>query len=278
MAVLHFGRRGSATNLAPLAMGSVSYRHEFKADFDDLPGDLSIDDFTLWGSLPPLSWDRSHLIPMFSYRGTWLNGSGGSPVPDDDLHAFRLPLIFLQDVSEDFLWGAMVMPGYSGDASGWQSDALTFAAALGAGYMVNPELRVFAGVYYSHAVDNEFLVPGVAFSWRPHADWEVYLYPPIAGINYNLGDHWLAGLFGRYDATAWFVEGGRRAPDLEATLRGTRVGLKLEGRVWNRIWAYAAGGYSFGRELEVDRTRGRTLFDEDIDNSPFVQFGFNLRY
>jgi hypothetical protein len=174
----------------------------------------------------------------------------------------------------------MAMPGYSSDLGGASGDdPWSISAAAGAGYVYSPTLRLFAGVFYSHGVDDDdYVIPGVAFTWRPHPDWEAYLLPPIGGVSYSLNDNWLIGLFGRYDSTAWAVGGDGADPDVAVTMRSARVGLKLEGRLWERFWVFGAGGYSFGRELEIESTGGRSLLDEDIDGSPFVQVGLNFRY
>jgi hypothetical protein len=273
---LSFGRSFSDTELPGYAMVTTSYSHLFSADFDSLPGDVSSDEFSLWAPILPLNRDNFHLLAYLGYGADKYDTSGTTMLPEDTLNSVRLPIAFIHDVSEKWLWGAMAMPTYAGNSS--SSDNFTTSAGLGVGYTYSPELQIFAGAYYAHDFGDDFFMPGAAFIWRPSPRWEVSLMPPIGAISYSVNERWLLSLYGQYSSSIWNVESDVNGPDRTVNMSSLRVGLKAEYQLHGMLWGFVAGGYSMAQELDVKSTSDITLQNSDLDASPYLQVGFNLRF
>jgi hypothetical protein len=273
---LRFGGNATASDLPGATVASASWIHQFDSDFDSLGGEVGIDDFSLWTVVAPLNFGSKHLITLLGYRSTQFDTSVPNMLTEDTLHSIRMPVVFLNDVSERWLWGGMIMPSFSGDLS--SGDNFSIAAAVGAGYAPNPDLRIFGGAYYSHGFDEDFVIPGLMCIWRPDPKWEAYLLGPNVGVNYSVNETWILSLFGQYDSPTWHVEADASGPDRDIRLSSLRLGLKAECRLNKLCWASIAGGWSFARELEIEDLHSNALQEDDIDSGPFVQVGLNLRY
>ncbi len=276
---LQFARNDSDTNLPGVPLAMISYSHTFSGDFDRLPGDVSMDRFSFWAPVAPLNYNDMHLFAFFNYTATRYDTSAPENalmLPEDTLNSLWLPLLFVHDVSSQWMWGAMVMPTYAGSSS--SSDNFTISAALGAGYSYSPNLEIFAGAYYAHDYGDDFIIPGIAFTWRPAPRWKTYLMGPAAGVSYSVNDNLLVSLYGRYNSSTWYVKADGSGPDRNVSMSSMRVGLKAECQLHSKLWGYLAGGYAFAQELDVDDTDNDRIQKSDIDPSPFIECGLNLRF
>lgn len=279
---LHFGIDpisffGSHSQSGGVPVGTARYTHRFETDFDTLPGDLSSHEANFFAPLLPLSYDRFRLIAAASYRVNWFDTSAPLLLPDDTLHAFRLPVVGLYDLSDKWLLGGLVMPGYSGDGSEFD-DGFSLLSGLVAGYKHSESLKFFAGAMYSHGFDEDLVFPGVGFMWRATDDLSVSLLPPWASVSYRFGEDWIFSLFGRYDSATWNVESDAAGPARDINIREFRTGLRVERRLANLIWLNLAGGVSLARRMEIETTSSTSLQEDDIDPGAFIQAGLNFRY
>jgi hypothetical protein len=270
------GRHASDTELPGYAVATASYSHGFAADFDSLPGEVSSDEFSVWAPILPLNKDNYHLLAYLGYGADKFDTSEPTPIPDDTLQSVSLPITFIHDVSDTWMWGAMVMPTYAGNSG--SSDNFTMSAGLGVGYSYSPTLELFAGCYYANDFGDDFFMPGVAFIWRPAPRWEAYLLPPIGGISYSVNEHFLVSLYGQYSSPTWFVKADDNGPDRYVNMSNLRIGLKAEYQLSGMLWGYVAGGYSMMQELDVQDTDNDTIENSDIDPSPYIQAGLNIRF
>jgi opacity protein-like surface antigen len=271
-----FGRVPGDSKLPGYPLASFSYLHQFEADFDSSEGNLSFNEASLWAPVLPAGYDDLYLFVMLGYRYTEFDTSVVNVVPSDGLHTIRLPIVLLNDCSEDWFLGAMVMPTFAGDLS--SDDGFYISAAAGGGRSFGPHLRVLGGIYYSHIYGEETVIPGIMFSWRPAPDWELYFYGPMGGISYRVSDDWILSLSGRWNSPEWNVQADSRGPGRDIELSGLRVGLKLEGRLYDRIWGFVTGGVTILQEMKIEDESGRDLLDEDIDSAVFVRTGLNFRF
>lgn len=258
-------------------VASVTHLYRFESDFDSLPGDISSHEFSVFAPVLPLSYDRLRLGVAVSYRANWFDTSDPLLLPDDTLHAIRLPMIGVYDISDRWLAGAMVMPGYAGDGSSF-SDGFSILSALAVGYNYSPRLQLFGGVLYAHGFDETTILPGIGLIWKPADSWSVALLPPFASVSYRFGDDWIFSLVGRYDGPTWNVEADDSGPERDILMREIRVGLKVERRLANRVWAFVMGGANFGRRMEIESLSNTSLQEDDLDAGLFLQGGLNLRF
>lgn len=275
--VLKFGRDAAGSMLPGYTVGTVAYRHQFESDFDSLPGEVSSDQITAGIPILPLNFGSTHIIAGLLYEGTKFNTTGTTMLTEDSLHDISLPVVFLNDHSEKWIWGGMVMPSFSGDLS--SSENFAISAAAGVGYAFSPTLTLAGGVYYSHGIDDDnFVIPGVVFTWRPNDRIEVFFFGITGGISYAINEDLIVSLFGEYDPAEWHVEADEYGPDRNIEVDTFSVGLKLERRISELFWIRASGGYSFAREMTIENLKGSKIQESDIDGGPFVQAGLNLRF
>ncbi len=257
-------------------VGSASYTYRASADFDSLPGEVSSEETRAFLPFLALNQDEYHLFAWLYYGSSRSDFRGDfGLLSQETLEGIYVPIVFVHDVSSDWVWGGMIMPGMTGDGG---SDGMMLGAALALGYAWNENLEVFAGVYAQFGYGNDFAVPGVGFIWRPAPRWQAYLLPPIGGVNYSINDQWLVGLYGRYTWPTWYVEGNGVAPDRYVKLGGMQFGVRVEGQLYKALWGFAGAGVSVGQGFEVEDLSNKSLFEEDIELSPYLQLGINLRF
>ena len=261
-----------------LLLGTTYFNYVFDADYDTLPGDVKTIEAGLIAPVLPVSWGDFRFIGMVNYRYNHFDSSVPTLLPDGSLHAIRLPLVGLYDLSNRWLLGGMVMPSWAGDFN-QVGDSFSVTSVVAAAYHFNDRFKGGFGVLWSHGFGDDLVLPGVGFLWRPREDLMVTLFPPLASVTYKLGENWLIGLNGRYDTVTWNVEADAAGPQRDVKVSGFRLGARVERRVYKRLWAYAAGGISLGRELDVETTSGNnTLIEDDLGSSAYLSAGMNLRF
>lgn len=276
---LKFARANSDTDLPGYPVGVISYNHTFGGDFDSLPGEVGSDEFNLWTPIAPINFNDLHLFAFFNYNGRKYNTNGPENslmLPESVLNSMSLPLIFIHDVSDKWMWGAMVMPTYAGSSS--SSDNFTVSAGLGVGYNYNPNLAVFAGAYYAENYGDDYIIPGVNFVWRPCPKTEVFLLANTGGVSYSVNESLFLSLYGQYNSPSWYVKADASGPDRNVNMSSLKVGLKAETHFASVVWGYVAAGYSFMGELEVQDTDNHTIQKSDVDPSPFIECGLDVRF
>ena len=259
-----------------LAIGTLNYTQQFSSDFDSLPGDVSVDNFSLWTPLVPLNFGEVHVISYLGYSWTQFDTSTPNLLTEDSLQTFYLPVAAVWEPKDRWLAGIGVMPGYSGASS--SSDNFSFAAAAAVGYEYSDDLLLYGGFYYSEGFGESTFIPGIAFDWKFCDRWSFYILGPIGGIRYEVSDNWLISLVGDYEIPTWHIKGSDGAPDRDITVSSFNLGLKSEHRVGKYGWAYLSAGYSFLREMEIEDLSDNVLQKDDIDSGAFVELGMTLRF
>ena len=260
-----------------IPIGELSYTALFDGDYSSLPGDVSAQEFSLLAPILPLSNGRLRLLVYLSYTATSFDTSVPNLLTEDTLHSLSVPVALLYEHSDKWMFGGIVLPGLSGDLSS-ASDAFSFSAFAGFGYKAAPNLRWFGGVFYNDGFGDNLVIPGVGLMWNPSPDLAVTILPPLAEINWRFQEDYLLTLFARYASTTWNVNADSAGPARDITMTSTRVGLRLERHLTERLWAQVSVGYAFGREMQIENLNNTTLQRDNIDPAPFVQIGLNLRY
>lgn len=271
-----FGRKAAGSDLPGYSVATGLFTHDFDSDFDSLPGEMNMSSLSLWAPIAPINRGDLHVITFLGYRATQFDTSIDNMLSDDTLHTFRLPVLFLKDVSQEWIWGGMVMPGFSGELS--NSDNFSISGAIGAGRAFSPNFKLLAGVYYFNGFGEDYIIPGAVFTWRPTPKWEAYFFGPIGGVSYSINECWMASLIGEYDSATWHVDADDEYQARDTYYRTIRAGLKIEGRLSNYLWAYATAGYSFAKRLEIEDTDNNSLQKDDVNGGAFVRVGLNVRF
>ncbi|MGJ8672845.1 DUF6268 family outer membrane beta-barrel protein [Rubritalea sp.] len=268
--------QSNTTELPGYFVGFAGYQHQFESDFDDIDGDVSVDDFSLFGPILPLNYGDWHLLSFFYYTNTQFKSSGMPLLPDSDLHSLSVPIAIFKEHGDSWIYGAFAMPSWNGDFDASDNDAI--AAGAGVGYVFSPDFRFLVGAYYSHTYGNDFFTPAIQLIYRPTVDFEAYILGPIAGVSYSLNDNFFIGTSLRYSSPTWKIEADDAGP--ERTVNSSRINLALsaEHRIYKNIWAAVDFGYSFAREIKIEDNDNNTLTDTDVKPGPFVSLAVNYRF
>ena len=273
---LKFGRGAAPSDLPGYLLGTANAVYQFESDFDSLPGEVSALDYSLWSPLSHFQAGDFHIVPFLGLRTTQFDTSLDNLLTESTLTSIRLPIVMFHDLSDKWIYGGMIMPGFSGDLS--NGDNFSIAGAVGVGRQFSSQLMAGAGVYYSRGFEDDLFLPGVAFKWRPSRKWEIFLLGPIGGANYSINDDWMVSLIGQYDALTWNIEADSEGPARDITTSSFRVGVKLERRFSDHFWIQMTGGLSMAKEITIEDLDNRTLQEDEIDSGPFLQFGGNFRF
>jgi hypothetical protein len=264
------------TQLPNYFIGFAGYQHKFEADYDDLDGNISSDEFSLLAPLLPVNYGDWHLISFLYYTNTQFETNGFPLIPESNLHSINLPIALLKEHGHRWISGAFVMPSWNGDFEASDNDGI--AAAAGVGYVFNPDFRFLLGAYYSEYFGNDFFIPAIQLIYRPCTNVEAYILGPIAGISYSINDDWFVGTNLRFSSPTWKVEADSDGP--ERTINATRINwaLRTEHRLYKNIWGSFECGYTFGRQVKVEDIDNNTLQESDIEPGPFVGLNVNYRF
>lgn len=257
----------------------LDYSFEPEADIDDGGG------FTFW--------ETQLSTPLFGKKlgDNWIIGARLryrlSEIEWTDQALFDGSLLHRIDLSLALVyrprnspWNAFISagPALAGDFSSINSDDLLFVAIAGAGYRFSERFTLLAGAYFSQDFGEPLLLPGPGFIWTPSPKWSVSLIPPRLRIAYAPNDDW------RIAAEA-FPNGGRwnvRTLDGEEAFldrSGARAGLRIERRVIGENgWLNLSAGWVFARDLVLETTDDRMLFDSNVEGGAFVAAGFAWRF
>lgn len=264
------------TNLPGYFIGNASYEHQFSSDFDDLPGDISSDEFFLFGPLLAINYNDWHLLGAFMYTQTKFDTSEPNLLPDSTLHSLSVPIALIKEQGDEWVWGAMVMPSWNGDFEA--NDNSTFATAAGVGYKFSDNFRFLAGAYYSHTYGDDFFIPAVQLIYRPCQDVEAYILGNIAGVSYSVNEDWFLGTSARFTSPTWKVEADDAGPERTINVAKINLSVRSEHRLYKNIWGNVSVGYSFARSLTVEDMDNHKIQDSDIEGGAFAQLGVNYRF
>jgi len=276
MPSLKFGRAAADSDLPGYLLGTINSVYQFESDFDELPGEVSALDFSLWSPIAHFQAGDVHIVPALGLRSTKFGTSIDNLLTEDTLYAIRMPVVVAHDLSNEWVYGGMIMPAFSGDLS--QGDNFSISGAIGAARQVNPRLMVGAGMFYSRGFEDDLFLPGLAITWRPSSRWEAFLLGPIGGVTYAINDRWIASIIGQYDALTWNIEADEDGPERDISSQAFRLGLKLERRFTDHFWVQMTGGLSMAREITIEDSDNSVLQEDELDATPFLQLGGNFRF
>lgn len=74
------------------------------------------------------------------------------------------------------------------------------------------------------------------------------------------------------------MEADSAGPDRDISITSLQIELKSEHKLGKNIWGFAAIGYSFLRDLEIEDLNSNALQTDDIDSGLFIETGLTLRF
>ena len=234
------------------------------------------------------NWDTRLSAPLFGkrlgenwvigarlrYRFSEIDWTEQALFDNSSLHRIDLSLN-LAYVPEDSPWVGFISagPALAFDGSAMDGDDLLFVALIGVGYRFNEKFSLLGGAYFSQDFGEPRLIPAPGFVWTPSEAWAISLIPPRLRIAYSPNRDW------RLVAEA-FPNGGRwsvttlEGEDAFLDLSGARAGVRLERRCFEKAWLFLSAGAVFSRDLTLETSGGKALFESDADTGLYLAGGF----
>ena len=251
---------GSAnTKLYGVSVGDVSEIHS-SIDYILSP-EVSKDFLSRFGA----SWER------FGF-----DHSGTIPLPNS-LQSAAAVVGFDSTLSEDWLLRFEAKPGIYSDFKDVDMDDVNVPFVVGASWLVNSDLQIFAGL--SVDLFREYpVLPGIGIRWEFAEDWTLMLAPPEPRVIYSIEKD--LQVFVGLDVKGMNVRVGnsfgsvRGRPDLNNALLNLteiRVGAGAAYQVMDSIALTLEGGYMVYRRYDFYRAN----FHLTSEPAPYVQLSVN---
>lgn len=213
------------------------------------------------------------------YRFAEINWDGQTFFQNNDyLHRIDLNLALLY-TPQSSPWLGLLAAGPALTTNGGRidSDDWMLVAIAGAGYRFSSSFTLFAAAYLSEDFGDLSVIPVGGFSWRISDKWDAFLVPPWLRLTWRAAERWRLAAEVNTDGSRWSVA-TPQGEDAFLDRRVIRAGLRLERLLVGNGWLYASGGWMFARELSVETSDGRTLFESDAESAPYLGAGFVWRF
>ena len=200
------------------------------------------------------------------------------PHDGDLLHRadLRASLIYRPEGSPwmGFLAGG---PALATDGETINSDDVLWTAIFGLGYRFSDTFTLLAGGFFSQEFGEPRLLGAPGFVWTPSEEWAASLIGPRFRVAYAPSSDWRIALEAKPDGGRWSIdtpEGSEAYLDRGAA----RAGLRIERRISAQGWLHFGAGWMFARELRVESSSGRELYDSDVDDGLYIATGLSWRF
>jgi hypothetical protein len=258
--------------------GSIYGSWTNAADLDG-GGDISIYELSAQGDVPIIMRDRLKLTAGLRYRfNTFDFESTDTAFGSDslDLHRLEVPANLWLDRGRWKFW-LRLQPGISSDFEDISSDAFSITALGLASYKINDRLSIAGGVYYSQDLGESRILPAVGLIWRPTPQWSLALTAPRLQIAYAPTRKWLLTLKAYPSGGSWNIQDPDGEGNADLNYSAVRAGIGIDHQIGDTpAWVFVDAGLQFAQELELDGSSER--FNQDIDETAFVNFGLKLRF
>lgn len=284
------GGAPAAERPRPEASLYFNLQHDFAAEFDDAPGDVSITRAGLGLDVSIPFDDRQRLVVAFynelsNYEfddATSIAGVTGEPW--DNVLEHYLGLTYRTSINDQwrvFVGGTLDSSYETGADFG---DSLTFGAQLGATYSANDNVTIGLGVLVSSRLEDDVLVvPFPIINWTISEKWSLHTgrshgrglraelaFSPIEQLTLALG----AGV----EAREFRLEDTGPIPD--GVARDWRVPVSLVAR-WDfskQVSIHAEVGADVFTNYTVDDASGNELDDVDGNAAVFAGVGATFNF
>ncbi len=267
-----FDRNISNVPFLPLAF--VQYSNYGDSRFEDcLPYDtcdLYHDEFSQALVLPVWVGQKNMFLVGDTINLNWLEFENQKTRVD----SFGLILGWIQQPTTDWQWGGFLYPIYhSTGSSNVLSDADEVLGGVIARYRYSPRFHTWFGMVADVDKYDSVYYPYLGFDWLIGREWAVSLIPPWPTVTYAPGNDWLykAGLLP--GSTNWEVAG---ESDINSSFSYWNAGFGVERRIKGDLWLELTGGVSGLAKFSVT-SGGETVFENDLDQSPFWKIALNYR-
>ncbi len=215
---------------------------------------------------------------LMRYRFSEINWDSQAFFQNDYLHRIDLNLALLYH-PEHSRWLGLLAAGPALSTSGGRidNDDWMLVAVAGVGYRFSKNFTLLGAAYLSEDFGDLSVLPIPGFSWQISEAWSAFLLPPWLRVTWQASPQWRLAAEVNTDGSRWSVA-DLNGDDAYLDRRVIRAGLRLERHLVGNGWLYLSGGWMFNRELSVETSAGRTLFESDAETSPYLGAGFVWRF
>ncbi len=265
------------------AAGDVHYLWSGRADLDAPAGSsLRVQEAGLKVPVPLYGNERTRLTAGLDLRWNGLDFDGVPFFPKSlNLYRVQAPFDLWHSFNDRWKAWARVEPGLFTDFKQLDEDAFAVTVLALASYQFRPELSGAFGVYYSRDLGEDRVLPALGLIWKPDPHWNIGLTFPRASVAYAPNSSWLFSAYAAPGGAGWSIKDEASGENFRLNYTSWRAALGAEYRFAKAgpasFWVFAAGGWQFGQEVELEDDRA-TLYETDMDASPFATAGVRLRF
>jgi len=255
------------------------YRLQFDSDFDDAPGDFSVNRALVGVSLADAfnettSYSLDFQIEHSSYDFSNATSiAPGSDDPLDDALSFSFTPSLRVALNDE--WAALggVSLIVAGETGAEASDSLRFGVFGGVERRFSNGLTLSAMIaVWSRLEDDALVFPIIGVSWQINELTRIQTRGLGAEIVSDLGNGWSLGARGAWEYREFRLSDSSSAPLPEGILRdsGIVASLELAWKPSDTVVLAIEGGGVFAQEFELANKRGRRITETDADTALFI--------
>lgn len=199
-----------------------------------------------------------------------------------DLYAIREGVTLVQSLSADWYVVGFGAAAIATDFNDVDFGHFIFEGGAFGVYKLSEAFHVGLGPVFTFAFGHPLLIPApfVRYQGEEKLSFQVQV-PKLAKVTYAFSDSFDIGLAGRFLYNNYRLGDDRaRTPDGKSTVivfSDVTVGVEASLRLFQPLFATAGVGTTVYRKLRVDDDGGDELFNRDLENTPFVSLGLEVR-
>ena len=224
---------------------------------------------------PEISKD---FIPRFGLQWERYSYGHSTAIPIPNTLQFTAAILgFDAALNDEWLVRFEAKPGIYSDFEDVGASDINVPFILGASWLVDTDLQVFAGV--SVDLFRQFpVLPGIGVRWEFADDWTLFFVPPEPRLVYKASDDLeiyagadILGTSARVGKSFGSSVGRPGLNDTVVDLFEIRAGAGLTYKITNSISANVEGGYMVWREFDYHRAN----FHPRNDPAPYAQLSLS---
>lgn len=231
---------------------------------------------TSFYAVAPLHIGRRSLalaVPVFSHTRFDMKKGG---LDDAEVDSFYLPAGVAWQQRRGLQWAVFGMPSIHSALTDGGDPAMDYMGGILGRHLTGDRTTWYYGLVYDYSFGSNFIYPYVGYSYTADPAWTVGLVLPFPTVNYAPTKRFFAQL-GVTPSGANFAT-RRDGNDVQAigSFGGWDAGISGNVRLTGSLWMRVAAGVSGLRSLRVDDA-GEVLFEQKLEQEPFVTLGFSIR-
>ena len=261
------------------AVGNTYFTWTGDADFTDVPGSVSQQEFGFEANVPVIMRDSYRLTAGVQYRQNNLKFTG-APFPFGsttlDLYRVDVPFNFWKDINQKWKLWVSLRPGWYSDFENVNSDDFILTSLALFSYQWTDTTKLAFGAFYSRDLGEERVLPAIGVIYEPDQHWSLAVTFPRLQAVYAPNEDWLFTGRGVLNGSGWNIANPAGAgPDVQLEYSAIQAGFGIDRRISGPWWAYVDGGVQFGQEIKLE---GAVPFEQDLDSAAFVSAGIKVRF